>query len=170
MSVIANTAVISNWAAIGKIEVLRLLFTRLFVSTEVYEEVLAGSDDGYSFYEAVRRIVESGQPESWIQVTPVTGMPEFRTFTEGPTKLHRGETSSIAIAQARAWLFLSDDAAARKHARRLQVAVSGTLGCLVLAIERGHITLAEANGWLATMVERGYRSPVTDLQAFLKGS
>ena len=46
MSVIANTTVLSNWAAIEEVDVLRKLFARLYVSTEVYEEVRAGLDEG----------------------------------------------------------------------------------------------------------------------------
>ena len=49
MSVIANTTVISNFASIGQLELLRQLYTKLHISTEVYVEVLDGIDEGYSF-------------------------------------------------------------------------------------------------------------------------
>lgn len=57
----------------------------------------------------------------------------------------RGESSCLAIAGIRKWLFLSDDMAARKEARRRGIAISGTLGCLVLAIDYDICSLEDAN-------------------------
>ena len=79
------------------------------------------------------------------------------------TVLHGGEASSIAIAKARGWLFLSDDLAARTYAASLGIEISGTLGCLALAIERKLAPLEQANHWLRQMAEAGYHSPVADL-------
>ena len=36
MNVIANTTVISNFASVGRLEVLRQLLTEVFISTDVY--------------------------------------------------------------------------------------------------------------------------------------
>ena len=80
-----------------------------------------------------------------------------------PRQLHAGEASFLAIARRRNWLLLTDDKAARRHAAELKVAVSGTLGCLVLGIERNLWTLEQANGWLARIIAFGFHSPVTDL-------
>lgn len=53
MSVIANTTVLSNFAAIGKIDLLRQLFTHLYLPTEVYDEIRNGLDEGYQFYASI---------------------------------------------------------------------------------------------------------------------
>jgi len=87
-----------------------------------------------------------------------------------PGQLHAGEASCLAIAQQRNWLLLTDDKAARRHAVDLKVAVSGTLGCLVLGIERDLWTLELANGWLKRFIASGFHSPVTDLAGLLKKS
>jgi predicted nucleic acid-binding protein len=50
MSVIANTTVISNFASIRYLDLLRQLFGVLSISTEVYEEIQAGIEEGYQFY------------------------------------------------------------------------------------------------------------------------
>jgi len=168
MSVIANTTVLSNWAAIGEVDVLRKLFARIYVTTEVYEEVRAGFDEGYAFYESVVQAVAGIKGGTWIEITSVIGPAELRLFSEAPARLHCGETSCIAVAKERGWLFLSDDADARKHAQRLGVTTSGTLGCLVLAVERRLAPLETANAWLQEMRRHGYRSPVAALQEILR--
>jgi hypothetical protein len=169
MSTISNTTVISNFAAIGQLDVLRRLFERLSISTEVYEEIQAGLEEGYEFYTGVEQVVRPLFEEGWIELTTMSSEAELRLFGAVPSRLHKGEASSIAIAKERGWLFLSDDAAARKYARALGVEVSGTLGCLVLAVERNLASLEEANLWLQQMIEKGYHSPVSDLSELLSG-
>ncbi len=47
------------------------------------------------------------------------------------------------------------------------IKVTGTLGILIVAVERKMITLNEANQMLAEMIQRGYYSPVDDLKDLL---
>jgi predicted nucleic acid-binding protein len=49
MTVIANTTVISNFASINQLDLLRRLFGALYISTEVYEETRIGLEEGYQF-------------------------------------------------------------------------------------------------------------------------
>jgi predicted nucleic acid-binding protein len=93
---------------------------------------------------------------------------ELRYFRELPARLHREEIASLAIARHRGWLLLTDDRAARTEATRLGVPVSGSLGCLVLTIERHLCSLSQTNSWLQEMIHQGYHSPVTDLAPLLK--
>lgn len=88
---------------------------------------------------------------------------EFRLFREFPARLRQGEASSLAIACHRHWLFLSDDFDARSAAKRLQIRLSGSVGCLVLLVERGICSLHDANHLLERMIGQGYRSPILDL-------
>ncbi len=53
MSIVVNTTVISNFAAIYQLELLRHVFGTLHLTAEVYEEILAGFDEGYSFYAGI---------------------------------------------------------------------------------------------------------------------
>ena len=50
MTVIVNTTVISNFAAIGQLDILRRLFGSVTIAMEVYDEVMAGLDEGDEFY------------------------------------------------------------------------------------------------------------------------
>ena len=168
MRVIVNTTVISNFASIGQLDVLRQLYGSLAMSTEVYDEIQAGLGDGYRFYEGIEQWVEPLAEGGWKHLTSLSHAQELRYFRELPARLHRGEMASLAIARHRGWLLLTDDRAARTEATRLGVPVSGSLGCLVLGVERHLCSLSQANSWLQEMIHQGYHSPVTDLAPLLK--
>ena len=91
-------------------------------------------------------------------------MSEFLLLNAFPNKLHRGEASSLAVAIHRKWLFLTDDRAARKEGLRHGIQISGTLGCLVIAIERNVLDITKGNQYLRAMIANGYFSPVYDLR------
>lgn len=59
MSVISNTTVLSNFAAIDSLHRLQELFEEVFLPTEVYQEVQRGLEEGYAFYSAVRNRTQS---------------------------------------------------------------------------------------------------------------
>ena len=168
MRVIVNTTVISNFASIGQLDVLRQLYGALAMSTEVYDEIQAGLAEGYRFYEGIEQWIEPLAEGGWIHLTSMSHEQELRYFRELPAHLHRGEMASLAIARHRCWLLLTDDRAARTEATRLGIPVSGSLGCLVLAIERHLCSLSQANIWLQEMIHQGYHSPVTDLAPLLR--
>lgn len=93
---------------------------------------------------------------------------EIALYGELPSRLHSGEASCLVIARQRGWMLLTDDRAARDEGNRLGIMVSGSVGCLILAVERGLWTLEQANVWLGEMIRQGYRSPVNDLTSLLK--
>jgi len=163
MNVISNTTVISNFAAIGQLEILHALYERVFISTDVYAEIQEGLDEGYGFYTGVTGCVVPPATAGWIHLTGLQTEAELCHLGTLPRRLHKGEASCLAIAKVRHWLLLTDDMAARQEARRLRIKLSGSLGCLVLAVERELCTLDMANTWLLDMLQQGYRSPVTDL-------
>lgn len=168
MKVISNTTVLSNFASIGSLEILRRLHLELFISVEVYQEIQNGLDEGYVFYQDVVEALSPGVKDGWIQLTPLSGDAEVELFLSMPATLHQGEASSLAIAQSRGWLLLTDDKAARRTARERRIPLSGTLGCLVGAVENGVCGLAEANSLLESILEEGFFSPVSDLSSLIQ--
>jgi predicted nucleic acid-binding protein len=168
VSVIANTTVISNFASIGRLDLLRQLYGTLHISTEVYREIQVGLEEGYRYYQGIDQLIHPLAAEGWIRLTSVTEEQELRVFSALPQRLHYGEASSIAIAQHRGWYFLTDDLVARRQAVQLGVHVSGSVGCLVLAVERGLCQPEQANDWLQQMLEQGYWSPIEDLTSLIK--
>lgn len=168
MSVISNTTVISNFASIGQLDVLRQLFGSLAISTEVYHEIEVGLEEGYRFYEGIDQVMSPFSNGGWIELISMADDQELRSFYEMPARLHRGESSCLAIARHRNWLLLTDDRDARQEAMRQGIRVSGSIGCLVLAVDHGICSLSQANIWLDEMIKRGYHSPVTDLTPLIE--
>lgn len=167
MSVITNTTVLSNFACIGELDLLRQLYGTLFISVETYDEIQNGIEEGYSFYVPFEQQISPASESGWIHLTSMSDKEEIRLFIEFPSKLHQGEGLSLAIASHRNWLFLTDDLDARKTAWTLGVRLSGSLGGLVLAIERTLCSQEEANFLLEQMIREGDHSPVDDLVTLL---
>jgi len=167
LNTISNTTVISNLASIGQLDLLRALYGTVYISVQVYDEIQQGLEEGYSFYVGMEPLIHPFSPDGWIRLISMSDKDELPFFGELPRGLHSGEASCLAIARYRSWTLLTDDQAARNKALELGIRVSGTIGCLILAVARKHCTAAQANDYLRDMVRQGYRSPVLDLAALL---
>ena len=165
MRAIFNTTVLSNFASIGQLDSLRLLFQHVYIPTAVYAEIQNGLEEGYTFFEGIENHIFPFVPEGWIQLAAVAEKEELRLLGTLPRHIHQGEAACLVIAHQRQWLFLTDDRAARKIAHAWHIPLSGTLGCLIVAVEKQLFTLPQANTFLAQMIAYGYRSPVTDLSS-----
>jgi len=53
MKTLANTTVLSNFAAADRMDLIRQLHGRLCISNEIYEEILDGLEEGYDFYGGI---------------------------------------------------------------------------------------------------------------------
>ncbi len=91
-------------------------------------------------------------------------LAEEQSFREFTGRLNFGEASCLALSRHRGWLTLTDDKAARQTLRREGLQVTGTLGILKLAVERGILSVEEGNNLLRQMIASGYRSPYDNLQ------
>lgn len=118
MSIISNTTVISNFACIGKTDILRQLHREIYISTEVYEEIQTGLEEGYLFYDPVVDKIYPFATSGWIKLTSMSDDREFRLFGNLPPRLHKGEASCLSIAHHRGRLFLTDDRDARREAKQ----------------------------------------------------
>jgi predicted nucleic acid-binding protein len=157
--------VLSNLASVDRLDLLDLLQDAIYLSSAAYDETQRGIEEGYEFLAKVDRALTDER----FSVTTIEGEQEWRLYQTIPTKLHRGEAMSLAIARCRGWHLLTDDRAARAYARSLGVGCSGTLALLVRAIRVGRLTMDEANHLLAEMIARArYRSPVRDLRDLLE--
>lgn len=108
-------------------------------------------------------------PKDAWKTLPVTELtdPELDLANRLSNALGAGERSCIAVAANRAGLFVTDDRKARQVVLDLGAKVTGTLGILVVAVERQIISIDEANQYLAQMIQNGYQSPVDDLSNLL---
>ena len=164
MTVIANTTVISNFSAVGQMNLLHRIFRKIHISVQVYEEIQKGQEEGYLFYTGIESSINPFSESGWIHLTSMSEDEEFRSFGRLSSHLGKGESSCLAIAAHRNWLFLTDDRDARRQAKRMKIRISGTLGCLIMAAEKNICTPEQSNGWLHEMIQKGYHSPVHDLK------
>jgi predicted nucleic acid-binding protein len=164
MSVLVNTTVLSNFAAVGRLPLLRSVFGELYIAQGVFEEVQAGLDEGYTFYAGLETEIHPFHEDGWLHLITMEGREELELLQSMPPKLHRGEAMSLAIARCWGWRFLTDDRAARHKADELGISKAGTLAVLAQAADRSLITLEQGNHLLQEMIVHHYQSPVTDLR------
>lgn len=167
MNKVVNTTVLSNFAAVGRLDLLRDTAGSLSLPVEVHDEIVAGQMAGYEFYDGIEQHISPFAPDGWLHLVSMSE-DELQLFAALPTYLHQAERACLSIARQRRWGFLSDDRAARRQATIWQIPLSGTLGVLLLAIEDGRLTLEAGNRLLQEMVNRShYRTPTQDLSSLL---
>ncbi len=157
-AVVADNTVLSNFALIGREDILAKLFENTFFTTEeVLEELKLGE----------QRNVLPKRDWQWIRVLKIEVSQEeflFRLFAE---MLGKGESSCLSIAISRDLKVLTDDIDARKLAQRRGVPVSGTIGVLIEAVREGLLSIEEGNLMLSDMIEKGYFSPFETLDELI---
>ena len=125
MIVVSDTSPLNYLVLIEEVEVLPALFGRVVVPPAVVEELQApGAPDAVKAWIAA--------PPSWLEVRS----PES---TGTSLALGRGEREAICLASELSALCLIDDRKARREAERMGVRVTGLLGILAEARDRGLI-------------------------------
>lgn len=169
MSRVVDNTVLSNFCRVGRLDLLKALFDKVYVTYEVREEVLRGLEEGYSFLSPAAYEIRA-DPDAWLELKGFESDEEedaFRKFTE---TLGYGEASCLALAQARGWLILTDDLRARHLAQQLGLTFTGTLGILALLVKKGILDLPDGDRVLRHMIAEGYRSPYESLADLLEDS
>lgn len=153
MIVVADAGPLIYLSAVGKFELLRELYQSLVVPATVYEEVVVHG----AGLPGSRELADA----TWIETAPHDEASLLWQLLSD--ELDDGEAAALWIASTRrAELVLVDDRAARIAARRLKLDVKGTLGVLIEAKVRGHISavspllqgLVDAGMWIAEDVVR----------------
>jgi predicted nucleic acid-binding protein len=133
--VIADTGPINYLVLIGNVDVLPVLFEKVILPSAVKAE-LADADAPASVRDWI------ADPPAWLEVYETPSDSFEQIYVEG---LDEGEASAIALAIALdADLLLMDDRKGVVAARGKGLHVTGTLGVLDLAAQRGLVNFAEA--------------------------
>lgn len=140
--VVCNTTPIIALSLVEQLALLALLYEEVLVPPAVAEEVLAGGRGHIG--------LDAFQKANWIHVTPLTDPMRATLLSD----LDRGEAEVIALAlETGATLLILDDQLARRHATRLGLQVTGTLGILLRGKREGLIS--EIRPLLETLIAGG---------------
>jgi predicted nucleic acid-binding protein len=155
---IFDNTVLSNFAAIGKVDLLATQFDEnAFTTIEVMDELKRGIEKGYHFLVPALKAAE--RSEGWLKILVLKSIEESLLRQELNEFLHPGESSCLVLAVSRNMVLVTDDLAARKLATRRKVRLTGTVGLLIEMIHSGSLPLEEGNTFLEQMMESGYHSP-----------
>lgn len=126
--VVVNSTPLIALCKIEHLELLRDLYEEITIPEAVFHEVTAKNDG------VKRKLLENG---AWIHVQSVSSDIDRRMYK---AKLHDGEVEVMILAQEiKADLVIIDDNAARKTASYLGLPLTGTVGILLRAKEKGLI-------------------------------
>jgi predicted nucleic acid-binding protein len=129
--VIADTSPVSYLIQIGAIDVLPALFERIALPQAVQAELLSPRAPS-----PVRKWIAAAPV--WLEIHDTASMPQ----TAG---LDEGETAAIALAEfLQADVLLIDERVGARVAREKGLRVTGTLGVLDIAAERGLVDFVQA--------------------------
>ena len=129
LRVIVNSTPLITLGNIGKLEILRQVYEKIVIPEAVYQEVSKKQDASSN---ALRSASE------WIFVESIINPADYQMYR---SRLHAGEVEVMILAQQspKADLIVLDDMAARRTAEYLGLTVTGTIGVLIKAKQRGLI-------------------------------
>ena len=156
--VIVNSTPLIILSRIGKLELLRQLYSSVEIPKAVYDEVFAKND---SSSEMIAGSLD------WIKVSEITAADDRAMYR---ARLHAGEVEVMILAQEepKADLLIIDDNAAKKTAKYLGLKVTGTLGVLLQAKKKGCIL--EISPLLKKLKECGFYVNDTVIDMVLKNA
>jgi predicted nucleic acid-binding protein len=127
--VVVNTTPIISLSLVSQLPLLRKLYQRVVIPPAVREEALRGGSSGVGVAEL--------READWIHTMRLQDPRRADLLSD----LDRGEAEVLALAQeAQAGLVVIDERLARRHAQRLGIPLTGTLGVLLKAKQRGFLT------------------------------
>ena len=126
--IISNTSPLYYLHQVGSLKVLRNLYGRVVTTPQVRDELEAGRAQGLD--------VPDVDALDWVTVKDIS-VPSFLGLIGD---IGKGEASILALAlEYPGSRLIVDDQLARDVAHDQNISVTGTLGVLLLAKERGHV-------------------------------
>ncbi|NES21084.1 MAG: DUF3368 domain-containing protein [Symploca sp. SIO3E6] len=126
MIVVSDTSPITNLAAIGQLDLLQKLYTRIIIPVAVYNEMV-------SVDKLVPGAIEV-KTLPWIETQAVTDLQQVSIIRESQENIDLGEAEAITLAlKLKADLLLMDERRGRTVAIGYGLQVTGLLGVLVQA-------------------------------------
>jgi uncharacterized protein len=157
-SIVADASALIALSRIGRLSVLSRLYERVDVTPTVMVEVLG--EKAQARDPAVAHI-RAGLREAWIKEVALTG--EETTLAAAllnESRLHRGESESIAVARVRGVAVILDDKEARVHAGTVGVEYTGTAGVLYQAFRKGILSYPDLEDAVTALAGVMWLSPL----------
>ncbi len=147
MIVIADTTPIISLLKIGRLNLLRDLFEKVYIPRAVYEELTSDS----RFEEEADQIIQT----DYIEQQDVTNISSV-AFLQRVAGLDRGESEAIILSdEMTSDLLLMDEALGRNVARNMGLHVMGTIGMLRTAYQEKILTADEVRECVNIMQASG---------------
>ena len=141
LKVVSNTTPLLSLIKISKLNLLKELYTQVIIPEAVFEEMEQGKHKKY--YTDIKKA-------EWIKIQPVKDKNASKYFID----LDKGEAEVIMLAEEiQADLVIIDELIGRDYARYLKLKITGTLGILLKAKEKGLIK--EIKPLLLDMKDKG---------------
>ncbi|MDR1481740.1 MAG: DUF3368 domain-containing protein [Synergistaceae bacterium] len=138
-TVVSNSTPIIALLRIGRLSILEELYGALIIPKAVHVEVTVKDASALDGFE-------------WIDVRNIANIAAKEAFA---ATLHDGEVEAMLLAkEIGASLIIMDDGLARKHAKYLNLTVTGTVGVLLRAKRDGIIN--EIRPVLNDLVRQGF--------------
>ncbi len=147
---IANSTPLIYLAKVGKIELLRSLFSKIYIPEAVKYEVI---DQGKAHNEPDAVIVEQAIQEGWIIVRKTKTLPILQEMG-----IDLGEMEAISLAvEMKQKEILLDQTHARVAAELVGLTPRGTLFVLLRALKESRINQKEYRLLLESLIKVGFR-------------
>ncbi len=141
--VVVNTTPLIALSHVGKLDLLKQLYGEIMIPEAVYKELSVKEDS------ICKKTVDRSL--AWIKVCSISNQMAKAMYK---TQLHDGEVEVMILSkEIAADVVIIDDATAKKHARYLNLPVTGTLGVLIKSKQAGYID--EVKPLLHLMIEKG---------------
>ena len=122
-----NTPLVALWS-IGQLSLLQNLYDEVLIPQAVYDEFLATE-------RPLRQEILEMSP--WIKLAPLANPRQALVYVG----LDQGEAEVLALAnEVSARLVIIDEARGRQYAKRLGLPLTGTLGVLLAAKDKGLVS------------------------------
>ncbi len=125
---IFDNCVLSNFALSDSLNIVEKLYAgESYVTNYVVAENMKGILKGYLWLSKLKDALEEG----WLKEITLKSKREKTLFETLFVSLGVGESSSIAVAKIRSFVFACDDRVARREAEFLGIRLTGTIGILI---------------------------------------
>jgi len=112
--VLADTDILSAFAKVNAMKLIKKLFEDLKISPSIYEELMRAKRAGYSFVDNIFQNTE-------IILLSEMEFNSFRNLLANETNMHEGECQLIALCKSRKGILLTNDRYVKNYCKENKI-------------------------------------------------